>query len=257
MDRIQDNPLVSIVTVVFNGEDFIEETIKSVLSQTYQNIEYIIVDGGSTDGTIDIIKKYEDKISHWISEPEKGIYDAMNKGIDLANGEWCNFLNAGDSFVDEKVLEQIFTKNINDSTLIYGDIIAVKEDGMHLPVSAVDLVNDSSIKKGMKVCHQAIFYHKNIMENYDSELRLKSEWKHLVHMTRHKLFKPMKFNFPFVYYSVGGIGAQQIQLNHSEYKKVFLDEYGNLQYIKFVPYFTYMSARIFLKKIFRAFKLIK
>ena len=103
-----DKPLVSIVTVVFNGEKYLEQTIQSVINQTYDNVEYIIIDGGSTDGTVDIIKNYEDRIDYWISEKDKGIYDAMNKGINLASGEWINFMNAGDIFYDEKVLNTIY-----------------------------------------------------------------------------------------------------------------------------------------------------
>lgn len=244
-------PLVSIITVVYNGVNFIEETIQSVLTQTYKNVEYIIVDGASTDGTIDIIKKYKDKINIWISEPDKGIYDAMNKGIVFANGKWLNFLNAGDSFVDKNVLKNIFTVEISDATLIYGDIIARKENGKHLAVSSIILKDDKSIKKGMKVCHQAIFYHKDIIELYDQDLRLKAEWKHLIHITRNKKFKPMKFDFPFVYYSVGGIGSQQLTLNQKEYRQVFLDEYGEVEYIKYIPFFIYMTIRRILKGLLK------
>ena len=245
----QIQPLCTIITVVYNGEDFLEETILSVINQTYENIQYIVIDGGSTDGTLDIIEKYKYKINYWHSEPDNGIYDAMNKGINLANGQWMNFLNAGDSFVDKNVLENIFTKEIDDATLMYGDIIAQKENGEQLLVYAIALKGDQSIKKGMKVCHQAIFYHKNIMELYDQDLRLKSEWKHLIHMTRNKKFKPIKFDFPFVYYSVGGIGAQQLSLNQKEYRKVFLDEYGKVEYIKYIPFFVYMTIRRTLKKL--------
>lgn len=242
-----EQPLVSVITVVYNGKGFIEETIQSVISQTYNNIEYIIVDGGSTDGTLDIIKKYENDINLWISEPDNGIYDAMNKGINLAKGEWLNFLNAGDSFVDNNVLENIFTAELTDSTLIYGDIIALKENGEYLPVSAITIQDDKSLRKGMKVCHQAIFYHKDIIQQYDSNLRLKSEWKHLIHMTRSKKFKPMKFDFPFVYYSLGGIGSQQLSLNQKEYRKVFLEEYGIKSYIQYTPFFIYMTLRRILR----------
>ena len=87
---------VSVVTVCLNAVNEIERTMLSVLDQTYTNIEYIVIDGGSTDGTVDIIRKYQDRIAHFISEPDKGLYDAMNKGIDLATGEWINFMNAGD-----------------------------------------------------------------------------------------------------------------------------------------------------------------
>ncbi|HAH56818.1 MAG TPA: glycosyltransferase, partial [Bacteroidales bacterium] len=85
---------MTVVTVVFNGVEFLEDTIKSVIGQTYDNVEYIIVDGGSKDGTLDIIKKYEYAIDYWVSEPDKGIYDAMNKAIDLGSGDWINFMNA-------------------------------------------------------------------------------------------------------------------------------------------------------------------
>ena len=244
-------PKVSIITVVYNGIDFLEETIKSVISQTYPNIEYIIVDGGSTDGTLDIIKKYEAHITKWISEPDKGIYDAMNKGIDLATGDWQNFLNAGDSFVDNNVLEKIFTTNLENITLVYGDIIAIRENGQKLNVNAIELKDDNSIKKGMKVCHQAIFYNKNIMIKYDDKLRLKSEWKHLIEITRKENFSPKKFNFPIVYYSVGGLGAQQLKLNQKEYRDVFLKMYGMSAYITYMPFFAYMTLRRILKKILK------
>ena len=101
-------PLITVVTVVFNGEATLEQTIQSVVNQTYDNVEYIIVDGGSKDRTLDIIKKYEDRIDYWQSEPDKGIYDAMNKGIELANGDWINFMNSGDSFYNECVIKNIY-----------------------------------------------------------------------------------------------------------------------------------------------------
>lgn len=86
---------ISVVTVCYNAADTIEKTMLSVLNQTHHDIEYIIIDGGSTDGTVEIIRKYADRIAYWVSEPDKGIYDAMNKGIKVATGEWINFMNAG------------------------------------------------------------------------------------------------------------------------------------------------------------------
>jgi hypothetical protein len=105
--RLEGKPLITVVTVVFNGEEFLEETIQSIINQTYDNVEYIIIDGGSTDGTLDIIRKYEHAIDYWVSEKDKGIYDAMNKGIKLATGDWVNFMNAGDSFFSIGVIQNI------------------------------------------------------------------------------------------------------------------------------------------------------
>ncbi|MDH5645697.1 MAG: glycosyltransferase, partial [Candidatus Heimdallarchaeota archaeon] len=94
----ENKPLVTIITAVLNGVDTLERTILSVISQSYTNIEYIIIDGGSTDGTIDIIRKYEHAIDCWVSESDTGIYDAWNKGVRLSNGEWIAFLGADDSY---------------------------------------------------------------------------------------------------------------------------------------------------------------
>ena len=93
-----EHPKISVVTVVFNDHLHIEQTLCSVLSQTYDNIEYIVIDGGSTDGTVQIIKKYANKLAYWVSEPDKGVYDAMNKAISHVTGTYVSFMNSGDSF---------------------------------------------------------------------------------------------------------------------------------------------------------------
>ena len=123
------HPLISIITVSYNSVQTIEETILSVINQTYSNIEYIIIDGGSNDGTVDIIKKYSNKISYWISEPDKGIYDAMNKGALKATGEYIQYLNSSDKIHNVNTIESIFNENINNADIIYGDIIMEKEFG--------------------------------------------------------------------------------------------------------------------------------
>lgn len=115
---------ISVVTVCYNAAETIEETMLSVLNQTYDNIEYIIIDGGSSDGTVDIIKKYSDQLAYWVSEPDKGIYDAMNKGIAVATGDYINFMNAGDNFVNRDVIADIFhDTSFNNEDIIYGNII--------------------------------------------------------------------------------------------------------------------------------------
>lgn len=158
-----DKPLITIVTVVYNGENFLEETILSVIEQNYDNIEYIIIDGGSTDGTLDIIKKYEHAIDYWVSEKDQGIYDAMNKGIYLATGDWISFINGGDSFYSTTVLSSIFwQKSYIDKTIIYGNHQVIYPSGKKRLSKAGSLEN---LWKGSQFCHQATFvravYHKN------------------------------------------------------------------------------------------------
>lgn len=127
---IVNQPKISVVTVCFNAASILERTILSVLNQAYNNIEYIIIDGSSTDGSVDIIKKYSDRIAYWVSEPDKGIYDAMNKGIKVATGEWINFMNAGDTFCNENVLSAIFNSyKYEDVDVIYGNSILIDDIG--------------------------------------------------------------------------------------------------------------------------------
>lgn len=114
---------ISIITICFNAANCIEETILSVINQTFNGIEYIIIDGGSSDGTVDIIKKYEKYLAFWISEPDKGIYDAMNKGARHASGDWIGYINAGDKYVNSMVMETIANNLYQKSPdVLYGDL---------------------------------------------------------------------------------------------------------------------------------------
>lgn len=151
----EDKPLITVVTVVYNGAEFLEETIKSVIEQTFDNVEYIIVDGGSTDGTLEIIKKYDQAIDYWVSEPDKGIYDAMNKGIDLGSGDWINFMNAGDFFYASDTIHKVFdSKNtFAGCHVIYGDH-EVRYPNKRKIVKAGKVKN---LWKGSQFCHQSAF----------------------------------------------------------------------------------------------------
>lgn len=126
------NPLISIITVSYNAVETIEQTILSVINQSYTNVEYIIIDGGSSDGTVEVIKRYVDKIAYWVSEPDRGIYDAMNKGIKAATGDWINFMNCGDSFVSSNTLDLLFKDQYWDIyDVIYGNSIMYTSDSLH------------------------------------------------------------------------------------------------------------------------------
>ncbi len=158
---MKNKPKVSVITVVFNGEQFLESTILSVLNQTYDNVEYIIIDGESTDGTVDIIKKYEEEIDYWVSEKDAGIYDAMNKGIDIASGEWINFMNAGDTFYNNSILEDVFeVSDFEGIDIVYGHVNHICKGYSYLKKS----VSIKNIEYKIPFCHQSSFvsseYHK-------------------------------------------------------------------------------------------------
>jgi glycosyltransferase involved in cell wall biosynthesis len=131
-------PSVSVLTVVFNSEEFIERTILSVLSQTYPNIEHIILDGASNDNTLTIIKKYNDKVGYWKSEKDSGIYDAMNKVQELSSADYIMFLNSGDEFNDVDVLTNVFS-NTTNADLYYGDTLITDDQGKIKTATAIKL----------------------------------------------------------------------------------------------------------------------
>ena len=116
-------PKISIVTVTYNSARTLEKTVQSIISQSYKDYEYIIIDGGSTDGTLDIIKKYEKHISYWVSESDDGIYDAMNKGILQANGKWIHLLNSDDYYYDSNVLQKVSNVLIDNESFYYFTMI--------------------------------------------------------------------------------------------------------------------------------------
>lgn len=117
-----DKPLVSIVTVVWNAKSLLERTIESVLSQSYGNIEYIVIDGGSSDGTLDVLRQYDNLVDYWISEPDRGIYDAMNKGVSLCRGELIGIIGAGDWYEHDAVTCIVNTYLRTQADVVYGDI---------------------------------------------------------------------------------------------------------------------------------------
>jgi glycosyltransferase involved in cell wall biosynthesis len=125
---INNTPLISIVTVVYNGEKYLEQTIQSVINQTYKNIEYIIIDGGSTDGTLEIVKKYSEHISYWVSEPDKGLYDAMNKGIGIAKGKIIGIVNS-DDWYELDTIDNVVNNYLKypDKKIFHGDMNIINE----------------------------------------------------------------------------------------------------------------------------------
>jgi glycosyltransferase involved in cell wall biosynthesis len=158
-----DTPLVTVVTVVFNGEKHLEEAIQSVIGQDHENIEYIIVDGGSTDSSLDIIRRYEDRIDFWVSEPDAGIYDAMNKGIALASGELIGLLNADDRYEQGaiKAVVGAYLKTLGDYNIAIAGKWNLLFEEMGLVITASPSLR---FWMGMPISHQAIFIPKKVYE---------------------------------------------------------------------------------------------
>lgn len=162
------NPKISIITVVYNGHSLIERTINSVITQSYMNIEYIIIDGGSSDGTLEIAERYQSKIAVILSGKDNGIYDAMNKGLKIASGEYVLFLNAGDELFADQILENIFALGAAD--VYYGNTAVVSENGRILGdrrLSPPELLTWKSLQYGMCVSHQSFIAKRSLCQSYD------------------------------------------------------------------------------------------
>ena len=177
------HPKFSIITVTYNAGKVLEDTIQSVVFQTYRNVEYIIVDGGSTDNTLDVVHKYQERISKVISEPDKGLYDAMNKGIRMATGDYLCFLNAGDELHENETLQKIVytLKGKELPDVIYGETAIVDEEGHFLHMrrlSTPEHLHWKSFKEGMLVCHQAFFARRELaLDNpYDLRYRFSADF---------------------------------------------------------------------------------
>lgn len=179
-----DQPLITIITAVFNGDMHLEETITSIINQSYPNIEFIIIDGGSSDNTLNIIKKYENKIDYWVSEKDQGISDAFNKGICLANGDYINFQGDGDGFFNNEIISTIFSKIVVSPVFISGKIQRIDQNGNELFQSKyIQKFKKYSLLFKMALPHQGLFTHINYFKQYglfDVKNKYCMDYEHLL-----------------------------------------------------------------------------
>lgn len=175
-------PKFSVITVCYNAQATLEDTIQSVIAQTYHHVEYIIVDGASKDRTLSIINRYRDRITTVVSEPDKGLYDAMNKGLRLATGDYVCFLNAGDSFHEDDTLQQM-VHTLRELTelpdVLYGETALVDAEGHFVRMrrlQAPEHLTWRSFRQGMLVCHQAFFAKRTLAEPYDLSYRFSADF---------------------------------------------------------------------------------
>ncbi|HAN79009.1 MAG TPA: glycosyl transferase [Bacteroidales bacterium] len=177
-------PKVSIITVVYNSEIYIERTLKSILNQTFTNFEYLVIDGKSTDKTLDIVKSYSQLNPIILSEKDNGLYDAMNKGLKLATGEFVWFMNSGDEIASSDTLAQIFAiETANKADLIYGETLITDQQGDTIGLRRLKTpkkLTRNSFKKGMLISHQSVLVRKNIAPNFNLKYRYSSDYNWLM-----------------------------------------------------------------------------
>lgn len=219
------SPLVSIITVTYNAKNYLEQTIQSVIAQTYPNIEYIIIDGGSTDGTIDVIKKYDNHIAHWVSEPDRGIYDAMNKGIRLAHGKLIGMVNASDYYEPNTVQRVIEAYQAKPNVgIFHGNINMLNEDGSFFKRKVAD-TNLQHLETGFSIFHPTFFVAKRVYDTmglYDTTFRLAADYDFALRCwkagTEFYHIDSVLSNF-----RVGGATNQQRQKSLAESKRALIN----------------------------------
>ena len=216
---LSNNPLVTVITVVFNGATTLEHTIRSVIEQTYDNVEHIIIDGGSTDATLDILRKYEDNIDYWVSEKDEGIYDAMNKGIALAKGDYIGTLNSDDFFATSSALEKIiacFQESDVDAVFSRLDIIDSANLDRVLRKYRISRFSPFMLRIGVMPPHPTFYCKRSCYEKaepYRTDYRIAADFEMLVRLLL-KHHVTWKFiNETTVKMRSGGVSNNGIQSN--------------------------------------------
>lgn len=243
---------ITIVTVTYNCSNILEDTIKSCISQNYIQKEYIIIDGNSNDGTINIIKKYSSNITYWQSEPDKGIYDAMNKGIQHATGDWIIFMNAGDYFADNFVLSNIFSRYIDPATgVIWGLNNTITNKGIIKNDSPKPFWKQKRSYRNMGFNHQSVLVNLNILhkENilFDLSYKLTADYK-MIYTLYQKGYKFEYMNFPIsTIDGIHGLSANNRRRQRQEEARVC----GCENKLSFIILTNYESLKSFIKKLFK------
>lgn len=242
-------PKFSIITVTYNAEAVLEDTIQSVISQTYRHVEYIIIDGASKDGTLGIIEKYRNRIHHLVSEPDRGLYDAMNKGLTLATGDYLCFLNAGDSFHEDDTLQQMVhtLTNAELPDVIYGETALVDKERHFLRMrrlSAPEVLTWKSFRQGMLVCHQAFFAKRSLVVLYDLNYRFSADFDWCIRIMK-RARTLHNTHLTIIDYLEEGMTTQNQKASLRERFHIMVRHYG---WISTVAHHAWFVVRMVVKK---------
>lgn len=236
---------LSIITINKNNARGLEKTIQSVINQNFTNYEYIIIDGNSTDGSKDILKKYDKKITSWISEPDKGIYNAMNKGIKKAKGEYCLFLNSGDYLVNNKVLNKAFSLNFNED-IVYGNLLVDNK-------IVIKPYQDITLRKLLKsyIPHPSCFIKRLVFYNhnfYDEKYKIAADWKFFLETLIIKNLSFRYINILITNFESGGISTS----SHTEIEK---QKIINELFPRIYPDYKYYEKKLNELNFYEKFKI--
>jgi glycosyltransferase involved in cell wall biosynthesis len=230
------SPLLSIITVVYNNKKGLEFTLKNILNQTFKDYELIIIDGASTDGTVGLIKQSEPYISYWISEKDKGIYDAMNKGIQAAKGQWITFMNSDDCYFSSQSLFDIFNRSLETYDFIYTDMFLCDDHGKKIRSIPAEPLSKWSITKGMIACHQGMFIRRQLCPLYSDYYKGQGDLNWVTDIL-HNISKNRLLHIPIhsVYFKAGGFSDQSIALQLREHLHLIYKRYGILMILYRIP----------------------
>lgn len=224
-------PMVSIITSCFNSETLIEETIKSVLEQTYPNIEYVVIDADSTDKTVDIIKKYDEHIAKWISESDNGVYDGMNKGIMHSTGEILYFLNSGDQLYSNNAIEKVVERFADNIVAVYGNVEVLNDYRDKKLVRGCRVTPNKLLYR--HICHQALFVRRCLFDEigmYSTSLKLAADHEFIVKSMNMYQDKFLYINEIIALYRDGGMSCRMMDRMKIEDLKILSDNYNKVQF---------------------------
>ena len=247
-------PVISIITVVYNNKAALEKTITSVLSQTYKNIEYIIIDGGSTDSTTDLLRSYENSITYWLSEKDAGIYDAMNKGLMAATGEYVWFINAGDQIPGIETVRSII-KNDPMIDIYYGDAMVVDENDQYVSMRRLrppKRLTWRSLGMGMVVCHQSILIRRSLARPYKLQYRIAADFEWVLNALK-KSSVIQNTGKVLIKYLWDGFSRHHVPLSLKERLIIMVKNYGLIKTLYFHFLITIRLIPSFSRKLYLRF----